>query len=74
MARMAKKRPKPMQATKDAPTGRIGESVNFWVQPELAEALRAYLAATRPTPTKTAVFTTALELFLEQKGFWPPNG
>lgn len=42
------------------------------VRPELGKALDAYLADQRPEPTVTRVVETALEDFLEAKGYWPP--
>lgn len=39
---------------------------------ELFDALTAYIEATRPQPTDSAVLRVALEEFLASKGFWPP--
>jgi hypothetical protein len=45
----------------------------FHASPELFDAMAAYIAATKPLPTDTQVLITALEEFLEKRGFWPPN-
>lgn len=38
----------------------------------LFEAMERYIRDSRPQPTETQVMITALETFLEQKGYWPP--
>lgn len=45
----------------------------FHAAPELFEAMADYIASTRPQLTDTQVLTTALEDFLQAKGFWPPK-
>lgn len=39
---------------------------------DLAQALDAYLHSLDVEPGSPAVMRTALEEFLEQRGFWPP--
>jgi hypothetical protein len=47
---------------------------SFHADKALFDAVAAYRQATRPTPTETEVFITAVEEFLERKGHWPPPG
>jgi hypothetical protein len=70
---MAKKKGQPpVPDTATRPT-RQGESVQFWMRADLAAAFRAYLDSLRPKPSKTAAIQDALEVYLEGKGFWPPE-
>jgi len=52
---------------------KTGEPCNFLISRELALAIRAFQASQRPKPTKTSLFITAMEMFLEDKGYWPPE-
>lgn len=45
----------------------------FHASEELFGAMSEYIAATKPLPTDTQVLITALEEFLERRGFWPPK-
>lgn len=45
----------------------------FHAPQELFDALNRYIAGARPAPTDAAVLRTALEEFLEKRGFWPPK-
>ncbi len=45
---------------------------SFHADPALFEAVAAYRLATRPTPSETEIFITAVEEFLERRGHWPP--
>lgn len=51
---------------------RNGCPVLFFMKPEHAEALDAYLASQRPRLSRPAVIRHAIELFLESQGMWPP--
>jgi len=44
------------------------------VSPKLLEAIDAYIESLRPEPSRTAVWTVAMEDFLAAHGFWPPEG
>jgi hypothetical protein len=44
----------------------------FHADKSLFDAVTRYRKGSRPSPSETAVFITALEEFLERKGFWPP--
>ena len=43
----------------------------FHAPQELFAALARYLEATRPQPSEAECLRTALEEFLEKRGFWP---
>jgi hypothetical protein len=45
----------------------------FHGPPDLFAALQAYQDATRPTPSDSECIRTAIEEFLEKRGFWPPK-
>ena len=55
--------------------GEAGETVSYSVRvpPDLNDALVAYLKTLRPTPGVSETFRTALEDFLQTKGFWSPK-
>jgi hypothetical protein len=56
------------------PPGRVPSVTIFArVPPALGEALEAYVEATRPKTTNTAVVELALERYLSEVGFWPPG-
>jgi hypothetical protein len=52
---------------------RTGRSTQLYMKQELADALTAYIEATRPRPTITAVLEMALENLLRDAGFYPPK-
>jgi hypothetical protein len=45
----------------------------FHAEPELFAALEDYIEATRPRPDLSECLRTALEEFLQKRGFWPPK-
>lgn len=44
----------------------------FHAPQELFDALERYQDATRPRPSDSECIRTAIEEFLEKRGFWPP--
>jgi hypothetical protein len=68
---MGRKKSMPVQET--AKPNRVGVPFSLWVPPELMEALRAYVEASRPKTTVTETLRTATEDFLQSKGYWPPK-
>ncbi len=52
---------------------RTGVGKMFYLDPELAAAFDAFIAAQKIPPSQTAVFDVALKKFLESEGFWPPS-
>lgn len=44
----------------------------FHAPADLFEALEKFIAESRPQPTESECLRTALEQFLESKGYWPP--
>jgi hypothetical protein len=69
---MGDMRKKKMPKVAERPV-REGRNLNFWVSSRHARALDDYLASMRPAPTITSSMETALEEFLERRGFWPPK-
>lgn len=73
-----KKKKRTMPATKEAPekttktVHRTGIGKMFYLDPELAAAFDAFIDSQRIEPSQTAVFETALKMFLKAEGFWPP--
>jgi hypothetical protein len=63
---MARKQPKPEKR------GRTGKPIQVYLSDELSAALDAYVEATRPKSTKTAVIEMALEDLLRRSGDLPP--
>lgn len=59
------------KVAKKKPQGRTGKSIQMYLPGELLDALDAYVEATRPRPTKTAIFEMMLEDFLTKAGYWP---
>lgn len=59
---------------KKKPPARSGAPVFAYVPQELRDALDDYLNKTKPKPSLTAAIETALEEFLQARGFWPPHG
>lgn len=45
--------------------------INIRLGQEREAAVAAFIAAQKVPPDKTAVILKALEVFLEQEGFWP---
>lgn len=50
---------------------REGKSVMMFLPKELVEAVEEYIASSRPKPTKTEVFRTAVEDLMVRLGYWP---
>ncbi len=46
---------------------------SFHADEALLEAMRQFIAETRPRTNKSEVMRTALEEFLEKRGHWPPK-
>jgi len=68
MADMAKRKHNVSNQTKQT---RTGTPHTVYLSDELSEALDRFLASERPKPTKTAVFETAIEMFLQARGYLP---
>lgn len=67
-----KKPKKPKAGTPDRNKSRHTQPRKVFHAPaELFEALQRYQDATKPTPSDSACIRTALEEFLEKRGFWP---
>jgi hypothetical protein len=76
MPLMAKRRTsKPAQPATppaDPPkTQRSGRALGLYISDQLADALDAYIASTRPRVSKTSALEVALEEFLRARGFLP---
>lgn len=62
--------PKQGASRPDTPDkGRKGVSLGLFLPAELDSRLKKYLTDTKPKPSKTATVCTALEVFLDSKGF-----
>ena len=76
IADMAKKKihgeKKSVSQTRTKPN-RAGAPRNFWFPAELNDAIEEYLSSLKPSPTATAAVILALQEFLEERGFWPPD-
>lgn len=66
-----KPKPKAQDKPKAAST-RTGVGKMFYLDPDLAAALDAFIEAQRIEPSQTAVFEVALRNFLRDEGYWPP--
>lgn len=71
MPSMPKRKPGSEQP-KRKPPNRSGEPLNVWIDNALMAALNAYIEATVPRTSKTAVVELALHELLKAKGHWPP--
>lgn len=59
-------------AKKPPESKRSGKQVSVYVDPEIREALDAYVDQAEPTTTLTAVVELALRRYLKSVGYWPP--
>lgn len=77
VARMAKKKPgRPKEPDSKRQTGvdrHADPRKAFHCSQELLDALERYRDATKPPPSEAGCLRTALEEFLEKRGFWPPK-
>ena len=75
MRTMTKKRGRPVQQTtrNSPPRERVGRNINIWLEPELGEALDAYLGSLRLRPSTKTVVEVAIKDYLAAQGFWPPK-
>lgn len=67
LATMAKKQQKPFVEYHRHPR------IAFHLPESQRKALAAYRESLRPRPSESEIVRTALEMFLKEKGFWPPR-
>ncbi|MCE9561104.1 MAG: hypothetical protein K8U57_03520 [Planctomycetes bacterium] len=67
------KKPKTNKGDRNA-SRHVQPRKSFHASQELFDALQTYQDSLKPTPNDSECLRTALEEFLEKRGFWPPKG
>lgn len=71
MQSMAEK--KPSASGDEGRSNRKGVPLNVYIRKRYERAIRAFLAQSKPRPTKTSVVETALDEFFTSRGFPVPT-
>jgi hypothetical protein len=71
---MAKKKNMVEAPAEQKKPNRVGRSKNYYLSEDLISAIEHFRKSLSPMmPSETTVVRTAIEQFLEGKGFWPPK-